>query len=317
MKTSGPTGKFHFLLFAFFVGLASCQTVPGPEDPIARVNGLEISLRDYWNLYDSMKPKDVSLQGQERLKIRNLVVQTLVRRSVVLSNAIERGIEVSDREVREGAERFKAGYPEQLFQEALFEGMVDEVEWLELVRQNLLIEKLFEIDVAEAAIPKPSLEEALQYYQDHPNEFRRAAEAVAEHIVVGDRSVAEEIHSQLSKSRRRGEFLELARRHSIGPEATEDARIRLEMGIMPEDFDEILRSHPLNQISPVVETPFGFHILRVLERRPSVNLDFNQVQAQILEKLVEERRRARLQRFEESLIRAAEIEYNRKLIETL
>lgn len=303
-----------FLLLLLIVG---CESAPTPDDPIARVNGKVITISDYLNLYESMKPKDVVLQGKERLEIRNLVIQTLVRRAVVLSSAQEKNIEVSDKEVREGAERFKSGYPEQLFQEALLEGMVDEVEWLDQVRQNILIEKLFESEFSEEEIARPSLSEALQYYQDNPDLFVRPAEATAEHIVVGDREVAEEILESLKKSNRRSEFRELAKRHSTGPEAATDARITVEIGTMPEEFDEVLSKLPIGQISPVIESPFGYHILRVLERHSSVNLDFKQVQQEILVKLKEDRRRARLQRFEEALIRAAEIEYNRKLIANL
>src|SRR5690606_32773108 len=149
------------LIFIFLIIFAACTSVPTSDDPIARVNTEIITVRDYMNLYESIKPKDISLQGVERAKMRNLVIQTLVRRAVILSSAKEQKISVTDEELLEGIQKFKTGYPDQIFHEMLLEGMVDETEWREQVRQNLLIEKMFE--ATKPQIKAPSIEEALEF----------------------------------------------------------------------------------------------------------------------------------------------------------
>lgn len=292
---------------------SSCTGRPSGEEPVARVNGKEIRLRDYMNLYETMKPRDIELVGNERLQMRNVILQTLIRRAVIIKAAEQLKIAVSEKELLSGIEKYKQGYPEQIFQETLFEGMVDESDWKEQVRQNLLIGKLFE--ASEAEIQSPSNEEKMQYYQDNPHQFKQSAQVRSQHIAVGDEDLALEIRKKLKSDPK--QFSYLAREHSIGPEAQDDAIIEVEKGTMPSEIDDVLFTIPLKQISQVIKSPYGFHLFYVLSRRPSVNLDFKQVSKEIGEKLLEERKQRWIEKYEEDLIRSAEIEYNRELIKSL
>lgn len=298
-------------LLAF--GVVSCTSSRSESDVIARVNGLEITVRDYMSLYESMKPRDVELQGVEKSQIKNIVIQALIRRAVIITNAQAKNIEVSEKELVEGIQAYKSGYSEQMFQESLLEGMVDETEWKEQVRQNLLIEKLFEVQDIE--IKEPSIEEALAFFEKNPQLYEVPAEIVTQHIVVGDEELAKQIRKELRKNI--SKFKELARQHSIGPEAKDDAIIRVEKGSLEENIDRTISSIPIKRLSQVVKTDYGYHLFRVLERTEAVNLDFSQVKEDILEQLKKERRLKWIEKFEEELIRAAQIEYNRELIREL
>lgn len=302
--------RVAFILLFF---LSACQQHVAESDPIARVNGEVITVRDYLNLFESLKPKEVSLQGAEKARLKNMVLKTLVRRGVIITAAKKEDIKITDKELQEGIEKFKAGYSDYVFQESLLEGMIDEKEWEEQVRQTLLIEKLFE--AKKINLEAPTLEEALDYYQTSPHLYQRAEEATALHLVVNDRDLAFELREKIAA--KESLFLALAKEHSIGPEAKSNAQITVEKGTMPEPIDDFLFSDSSKNISPVIETEYGHHIFKVLSRRPAVNLDFKQVRNEIFEQLYEEKRLAWLQKFEESLIREADIEYNRKLIKSL
>lgn len=299
-----------FLSAVFFVG---CTSTPTEEDAIAEVNGLKITIKDYMDLFDSLKPGEVNPTEKERPHIRNLVIQTLVRRAVIITKADANNVTVTEKELEAGIEKFKSGYSDQLFYESLLEGMMEEEEWRNRVRENILIQKMFE--ASKPQIQKPTTEEALEYFQNHPQLFLRPAEATARHIVVGDEKVANEIRSKIS-SRKLG-FLAAAKEFSVGPEAKENAEITVEKETLPEPLDKYLFEGPLKTLSPVIESPYGFHLLEVLRRRPPINLDFKDVQTDILKRLHDERRQAWLERFEETLIRESEIAYNRELIKKL
>jgi parvulin-like peptidyl-prolyl isomerase len=303
----------RFVSLAFI--LFACSSPPSSEDPIARVNEMTISVRDYLNLYETLKPKDIHLSGLEKQRMRNLVLQTLVRRSVIVTNAQALGIKLTEKELVEAIDRIKSGYPDQIFQEMLLEGMIDENEWQEQVRQNLLMEKMFEL--RKPKLPAPSLEEALSHYEKNQHLFRIPEEVVALQIVTGDEGLAKEIRSEILKQNTISNFRALAKKHSLGPEAQADASIRIQKDTMPEEIDKILFGLEIGKISSVVPSPYGYHIFRILSRQPPVNLDFKQVRQQIFERLYDERKRAWLDNFEEELIRSAEIHYNRSLIQKL
>lgn len=302
------------LLFSTaFLILGACTTTPRHDEPIARVNGEAITVGDYLSLFDTLKPKDLGLSGKERVQIKNLVIKTLIRRQVVLTEAHRKNVKLSDEELESGLKKFKEGYTTGAFEQSLLEQMVDEANWKERVRQTLLIEKLFES--SKPQIPDPTDEEAHLFYERNRKLFSKNAMAQALQIVVRDEEKAKEIRKQLKASPK--DFLKLAKENSIGPEAEKDAMITIEKDTMPDELDKPLFEGKLNEISPVLQSPYGFHILKVLKRTPSLNLDYFQVRAQISERLRQERRREWILKFEERLIRSAQIEYNRPLIERL
>lgn len=298
----------------FVLVIAACSSTPPTEqDPVAQVNGLKITVRDYLNLYENIQPTGVQMNDREKAKLRNLVIQTLVRRAVILTTAEDQGISVNDEELQQGVRRLKEDYPEQTFRESLLDRMVDEVEWTEQLKQDILIEKMFE--KTDKEIEEPSLEDALHYYQENVDSFKTPARVQARHIVTGGKDVAEEVLKKLQQDTNR--FSELASNHSIGPEAEDDAIIEVDKGTMPEDIDEVLFTIPLNEISRVVESEYGYHIFQVISRSPETNKDFEDVKDEILKKLRSQNKSKWVRKFEEGLLQRADIKYNRDLIQNL
>jgi parvulin-like peptidyl-prolyl isomerase len=217
---------------------------------------------------------------------------------------------VSSDELEKGVAKYKSGYTDQVFNESLLEGMVEEDLWRERVRETLLIQKLF--DQSRPQIQKPNNQDALEYFERHSASFRKNAQASALHLVVRDDKTAREVRQKISKSTLT--FVAAAQEFSVGPEAQSGAKISVDQGVLPEALDRYLFEGPIGELSPVLKSSYGYHLLRVLSRSPAVNQDFKQVKEQILARLYEERRQGWLEKFEEGLIRSAEIEYNRELI---
>ncbi len=297
-------------ILLIFVG---CSAQPRASDVLIRVNGKSITVREYVTLFENLKPKELNLIGKERAEMKNMVIKTLVRRSVILTEAERRNIHLTEEELKAGLERIKSGYTPSAFEEGLLEQMVDEKDWKERMSQSLLIEKMF--DASQPPISKPSLKEALNYYNENQSLFRTGEEVSAQHIVVNDEKTAEMLRDKWRKQP--SSFLSLAKEYSTGPEASTNGQINVEKETLPEELDRVLFESPIGRISSVIQSPYGFHIIKVLSRRSSLNLDFEQVKNEILKILAEEQRRAWVHKFEEHLIRSATIEYNRELIAKL
>lgn len=302
----------NFCLLSLIV-LLGCTNQFRPTDTVARVNGEAITVKDFRSLHEILKPKELSQATKESGQVKNLVLKTLVRRLVILTEAKRKSISVSESELEEAVAKYKQGYTSEIFHENLLEQMVDENEWKEQIRQNLLIAKIF--DAAE--VPKPTLkmEDALSFYERNPMIFHQTAQATALHIVVAERSKAEEIRKALMKNPK--DFLTLARKFSTGPEAQEEAKIRVSKGALPIELDRVLFESPIGAFSPIVQSVYGFHIVRVMERTPEMNKDFEQAKSEIMKRLQFEQRMNYLSKFEEDLLRSAQIEYNRELIRLL
>ncbi len=290
-----------------------CSSMPRQNDVIATVDGRQIIVADYLNLMSTLKPKDLAATPEAERDLKNLALKTLVRREVVLSEAERSQISLTEAELKMGIENFKSGYTSSAFEQSLLEQMVDEAGWKERVRQNLLMDKLF--TQSKPTIPAPTEREALEYYEKNRPQFTKNAVAQALQIFVTDFQIAQDVMAKLK--RRPGDFVALAREYSQGPEGKTDAVIKIEKDLMPEEIDRALFEGKIGSLSPIIQSGYGYHIFRVLSRTPPLNQDFHQVKNLIISRLEQERRAEWVLKFEERLIRAADIRYNQDLIKKL
>ncbi|MBX6316419.1 MAG: peptidyl-prolyl cis-trans isomerase [Isosphaeraceae bacterium] len=140
---------------------------------------------------------------------------------------------------------------------------------------------------------KPGLLEMREYYARHLHDYDRPASVTWREIVVtipegGDRAAARRKAEALLDRLRRGEdFARLARAESQGPTAREAGLWKeMEPGShkVPA-VNEALRRLRLQEISPLIEGPDGFHILRVEARREAGPASFVEVQDQVFDTL--------------------------------
>ncbi len=151
------------------------------------------------------------------------------------------------------------------------------------------------------------------YYRAHRQEFEIPELVHAAHIVKhtpeeGDPAPAlEAIHAVEAELHAGAPFEELARRHSDCPDGDGDLGW-FPRGQMVEEFDEVVFNLPTGQLSPIFRTTFGFHIARVIDRKPAHPAALEEVEAGIRERLAEEKRKRALDRFLDHLRARAVIE---------
>jgi len=150
----------------------------------------------------------------------------------------------------------------------------------QLIREILMKEK-------EAAwIPNRGV--LRDYYQQHPELSRVVPQWHVGQIVVADRAQAEALRQRIIA----GESLfELAAEHSIDPYGRQNAG---DMGwVRPDKAPEVIREAvadlPDGTISPVIETPLGFHLVLVQARKPGSQKSLAAVAGGIRRSLILER----------------------------
>ena len=110
------------------------------------------------------------------------------------------------------------------------------------------------------------------------------------------------------------QFPDLARRYSLSP----DARVGGDLGFfargtMPPAFDEVVFKLNVGGTSEVVSTEYGFHLFRVLEKKPGRKREFTEVRGVIEERMLASLR-SEAQKAYVAVQRAkAAIEYSRAL----
>jgi peptidyl-prolyl cis-trans isomerase C len=134
----------------------------------------------------------------------------------------------------------------------------------ELLAQTLVAERAERLTLDEAALRR--------YYDANPRAFETPGRVRARHIVVKTEAEATAL---LGKARRSADFAQLARANNIDSSRDKGGDLGLiARGAMVDAFDAALFSLKVGEISPVIQTPYGFHIVKVEAIEPPSRIPF-------------------------------------------
>ncbi len=309
MAVSQPSWVELVLLawvLAAALAAAGCDRQEEGQEAVAWVNGEPIPFSTFWEEVKTRynEVSDTSSSREEVLALlQKEVLSDLIRHRLLLQEAERRGIRVTERELEERIERIKKDYRDTPLRKQLIEHSLDFDEWRESVRENLVIEKLFQEVVKGAG--GVSEEEIAAYYKGHPEEFLVPEAVRIQQIVVKNRSTAKKLLRYL---RRGADFGTLARQYSISPERENSGRLgTFQRGELPEALEKAAFSTPTGKVGPMVETKHGFHLLKVTARVPPHVSSLEEVRKRIGRKLLLEKQEAFYRQWVEKLIRNSDI----------
>ena len=137
-------------------------------------------------------------------------------------------------------------------------------------------EYLQEQGIAEPEIPEDRIR---QMYEGDPDSYSREESVKVSHILVAvdvhaTREIKEQARQKAEQIRREilegKDFAEMAKKHSDCNSASGGGDLRyIRKGFMPKEFDQVAFTIDKDTVSEVVETNFGYHILKVSERIPA------------------------------------------------
>jgi hypothetical protein len=176
-----------------------------------------------------------------------------------------------------------------LYEEAQSGGleMSRDLEWqLEQYRRDLIADRLLQQVLNERAVV--TREEAMAYYRAHRDEFN--LEVRVSHILTENLEEAEEAQEML-KTR---PFSWVARQMSVDKHTGAGGDLGyLSRGNMPVEFEKVVFRMRVGEVSEIVESEFGYHILKLTDVRASLNeLPFESVAEEISRELLLRKRAA-------------------------
>jgi parvulin-like peptidyl-prolyl isomerase len=186
---------------------------------------------------------------------------------------------------------------------------------LDLVRKDLEAELRVRrlVDDLCAADAEPTDAELRRYYDEHLALFMTNEEVRASHIMKAPTrgEQREQAYQELREVRKQllagADFDELAKKHSDKAQDHIDLDF-FKRGELAEEFELVAFSMEIGEISPVFASPFGFHVVKLTERKPSVPKPFDEVRDEVRQRLVEDRRQEKTKRLVDKLQAAATIE---------
>ena len=305
---------------AMLLSAAPALAADAPAGQIATVNDSVLTRQD---LDREMKLISFKLARQGRpmddaqlKRYESNIRETLINRTLLLQQSKSMGIEVKDSLVTKALEEFKAAFKdENAYQQELGEMGFTEASLTTQIQDGLTIKSLIDKEVVQ----KLSLsdQQVRAYYDDNPNLFRKPEQVKASHILVqvpqnADEAKRAEALSTIQALKTRidnGEnFATLAMEHSDCPSKAKGGDLGFfgrEQMVKP--FSDAAFALQPGQISDVVQTRFGYHLIRVTERQAEQTMAFNDVKEAIATRLRQEQEGKKIDAYLENLKKHADI----------
>ncbi|MDD4503874.1 MAG: peptidylprolyl isomerase [Clostridiaceae bacterium] len=299
-------------LAAFLAGCGMVRVNPEVDNNtiVAKVSGEEIKKEEFNRMFDIFKAQyeqqfgtevwEQELEGRKFGDVaREKLLDMLIDEKLQLHKAGEIGIVATDDEVNSEIENAKKYFDsEEKFNEFLKGQSIDLEYFKGSVRKELIINKLTDKLTEKVAVTD---EEIKAYYDTHQDEF---VSVKASHILL---ETKEEAEKMLQKVKAGEDFAELAKQNSIDPSAKENSGDLdyFRHGDMLEPFEKAAFALKPGEISEIVQTDFGFHIIKVEDSK----LDkFEDVKEQLKGKLLYDKKGVEYNKLLEEMRKNSEIE---------
>lgn len=269
----------------------------------ARVNGQPIPAEEVYRFAEQIaEGAKTSVEATWSDALDQAVVTELLRQA-----ASSKGIRVSDKEVEEEIQEIRS-YPEGHPMRDWLK-KIDAQRARKELRRSLTIEKFLDQQI-KVRVTQGQIE---QYYQEHGEQFDRPPMVRASHILIrvpgNDRDAARRRAEELLERARKGEdFAALAKSYSQDAYTAPKGG---DLGYFPERPTPVAQAAyqmDVGQISDLVESPYGFHIIKVTEKRPAGRAPLSEVADEIRSLLEDDQREEAEEALIEKLRSQARIE---------
>ncbi len=311
-----------FLLLA--VGPASAQKA-SPEktspDKAATVNGSVIPKqtleREVRLFTDRMVRQGRQVPDVQVPVLRNEILDSLIDQELLYQDSQKQHMQVDKKAVDEKYDEIKKRFKtEQEFKDAISKMDVTEAEIRSQLKKGLAIDELLKSKVVKDI--QVTEEEAKKYYDEHADQFKQAEQVKASHILIQVAPDANDEKKTEAKNKiaavqerlKKGEdFAAVAKESSEGPSKSKGGDLGFfQRGQMDKAFEEVAFALEPGTVSDVVETRFGYHIIKVDEKKPETTLSFSDEKDKIEQFLKQQKTREKIEAYLEDLRKKAKID---------
>ena len=278
--------------------LGAPAPAPLPPDKIpavvAKVNGKEIKKTE---LIDGAQLVQMRMaQAGQRVNptadLYRKVLDQLIDINLLQQDARAQGVTVSENEVQQTLEGRKRNFPnEEAYKKALAQAGVTEKDLHDRTRDQIMLQKYVETKLApKAVVPDQAVRD---FYDKHKDDMKVPERLHLRHILIAvdpkaspaDREKARQKAEDILKRLKAGEdFGKLAEQYSDDPGSKTrggDLGPVAKGQTVPQFDAAAFALKKPNELSPVVESNYGFHIIQLVERQEPSTVPFEQVKDRI------------------------------------
>ena len=238
---------------------------------------------DYVATVDGEKILQTELDEALRSQYGAEMLNTLIDNKIIELEAKKEDITVSDDAIKAEYDELVESYGgKDALQETLDANGLTKASVQDNIRMYLLTKNVIanSIDISD--------EELKQYFEENKADYGQQEQVAASHIFLEDEETAKEVEAKLKAGE---DFAELAKTYSIDTDTSEDGGDLgyISRGQMDEQFEEAAFALEKDEVSGVVQSAEGYHIIKVTGKVPAEEAVFEDVKDEVYETLLESR----------------------------
>ncbi|MDO3379646.1 peptidylprolyl isomerase [Geoalkalibacter halelectricus] len=264
---------------------------------VAKVNGRPISRKEldstmqvYAQQVHHKNPDQLSVDQFQG--VYEMALEKLIARALIFQAALAAGIVAGEAEVEEEKNKLIGNFAsaEEFYANLDKAGMSPEF-YHRMVREDLTVNLMTAEKMNE--LPEPQAQEIEEIYRRYPQKMIDPEKVRARHILIAaqgdERSLARERIEKIRQEANAATFERLARENSDCPSAQAGGDLGyFTRGQMVESFETAAFSQPVGEVGAVVETPYGYHLILVLDKTEQRPLSLEEAQGRLRNFLKEE-----------------------------
>ena len=260
-----------------------------PQGAIATVGGVPIT-QDQFDQYINQAKAQASQPGQAPFpspgttaynRYAAEIVNYLVTQQLVLNEAKNRDINVSDQEIKTRLTQIAQQYggTQKMYAAAQKAGLNPD-QLKTYVKNSILGQDVYQKVISSA---KPTDKQLQDYYNKNKSQFDTPASRTVRHVLVKTKAQAEKVRALLEANNTDANWKKVAKQYSTDP-GTKDSGGSLgnvTPGQMVAPFDKVAFSLKPNTVSVPVKTQYGWHVIEVTSVNPAKKSTFQSAKANI------------------------------------
>jgi len=286
---------------------------------IARVNGTPLDRAELERAVRSLEGQAGGpVPAAKRDEIYRQLVDQLIALKLLSQECVARKIVIPDAEVESRVAEVKKPFPnEQAFSAALAERQMTLDKLKSEIRQQLQAMKVVETDIKPTVAVTDA--DVTDFYVKNPDKFQEPEAVRASHIMIRTPDVTDEAQKKKAKAeatavlaeiKKGGDFAALAKQHSQDAGSAANGG---DLGFVPRGqtspvFEQAAFALKPGQMSGVVESPFGYHIIKVAAHRDARTVPLQEVKPQVQEFLTQQQMQQKTEAYVTKLKAKAKID---------
>lgn len=248
------------------------ETILPPETILATFSGQTITLEEFNQSWEEV-PEDYKLQLD-----KSMILDQMISEKLLIQEAKNMGLEEDN----------------------------DVLEQIKKITEQILVQGLIEREILDKINVNDV--EVLVYYEQNKDSFTEKEQFHLYNILLETEEEAQDVLEQLKAGK---DFSEIAIEKSTGPSAAQGGDLGyLSRGSIIPEIEDVVFALELGKLSEIIKTDFGFHILKITEKKPETVKALEEVKEDIIQTLLPDKQKDAFENLLEELKDKAEIEIN-------